>query len=99
MLGDAASCDSGSCDFGFCGFGSDFWLMVGDVASGDVFSGVVASVAGVVAGAATVWCVETPGSMGPFSDRAARPLLSARGLIIPDRPAQSTAITPTATTD
>src|SRR5215211_3376583 len=88
MVGDAASGDFGSDDLGS---GS---LSVGEVVSGDVFSG-----AALVVGAATVRCVETPEPTGPLSDRVARSLLSARGLTIPDNPAQSTARTPTATMD
>src|SRR5215203_1977895 len=92
MVGDASSFDSGSDDFGSCDPDPCFCSV------GGFLSGVFASGSGVVLGAAAVWCVETPGSMGSFSDRAARPLLCARGLTIPDRPAQSTAKTLTATT-
>src|SRR5215210_6168767 len=99
MTGEEAFRDSGSCDFGFCDAGSSVWVEVRAAASDDVFFGDVASGVGVVVGEPAVWCVETLGCTGPFSERAESPLVSARGLTIPVRPAQSNARTATAATE
>src|SRR5829696_278582 len=92
MVGDATSRDLGVDAFASCEFALCPWV-------GGDFSSGFADFGARLSGAWTVWWVETPGSTGPFSDRAASPVLCARGLTIPLRPAQSTARTPTAATD
>src|SRR5215213_9374255 len=84
MLEDASSDD-------FCFDDSRSGCCVGSfAASEDVGSGVVA-------GGAAVWCVETPGSLGVFSEDAVIPPLSTFGPTIPARPTPSTTSTPSAT--
>src|SRR5215218_2236651 len=88
MTGDAACRDSGS----------RVLVEARAARSDDVFPGDAASGVGVVVGVAAVWWVETWGCTGPFSERAESPRVSARGLTIPVRPAQSNASTAAATT-
>src|SRR5215212_9140595 len=76
----------------------------GDFASSGVvfrveFLRPLASGAGVVSGASTVWCEDTPGSAGALSAAADNPLLfGVWGWITPAKPATSSARTPSART-